>query len=282
MAVNFQMPPTGFGPGSQPEAEDGQELDYLPMPSGMRTYEPHVPMLDESEAQQVARALEILADVADACDEAASTGVGASFDLSRLDAKNRAIIADTFGEGEVACVISGSPELRAQESVFAGVWSVRGEGVDRIEVGPVPREAMRRAHDAQTPAGGLDAALAEGVVNAPALISELLDASRVRRAGAEPHVINLSLLPHTPEDLEHLDIALGTGSAMMLSRGYGNCRVTATATPSVWRVQFFNSMDVLILDTIEVVEIPEVACAAQEDFQDSAERLRDVREAIQS
>ena len=66
----------------------------------------------------------------------------------------------------------------------------------------------------------------------------------------------------------------------MLSRGYGNCRITATAQAHVWKVQFFNSMDTLILDTYEVTEMPEVALAAAEDLAESAVRIRDVIEAI--
>jgi hydrogenase-1 operon protein HyaF len=50
--------------------------------------------------------------------------------------------------------------------------------------------------------------------------------------------------------------------------------------PHVWRVQFFNSQDTLILDTFEVTTIPEVACAAPEDLSDSANRLVNVLEAI--
>jgi hypothetical protein len=41
----------------------------------------------------------------------------------------------------------------------------------------------------------------------------------------------------------------------------------------VWRVQFFNSMDTLILDTLEVTDMPEVVLAAPEDLSDSARRL---------
>ncbi|MEE3069707.1 MAG: hydrogenase expression/formation C-terminal domain-containing protein, partial [Pseudomonadota bacterium] len=77
-----------------------------------------------------------------------------------------------------------------------------------------------------------------------------------------------------------LDARLGEGSTDILSRGYGNCRVTATALNHVWRVQFFNSMDVLILDTFEVTAIPEVTVAAPEDLTDSGERLVEVLEAI--
>ncbi len=94
------------------------------------------------------------------------------------------------------------------------------------------------------------------------------------------HVVNLSLLPHTEEDLLWLDAAFGEGAVTILSRGYGNCRITATAMPHVWRVQFFNSMDTLILDTFEVTAMPEVAIAAPEDLSDSGTRMLKILEAI--
>ena len=45
-------------------------------------------------------------------------------------------------------------------------------------------------------------------------------------------------------------------------------------------MQFYNSMDTLILDTFEVTTMPEVALAAVEDLSDSGERIREVLEAI--
>jgi hydrogenase-1 operon protein HyaF len=41
----------------------------------------------------------------------------------------------------------------------------------------------------------------------------------------------------------------------------------------VWRVQYFNNMNTLILNTIEVVTVPEVVLAAAEDLSDTRERL---------
>ena len=38
-------------------------------------------------------------------------------------------------------------------------------------------------------------------------------------------------------------------------------------------MQYFNSMNTMILNTIEVVEVPEVALAAQEDLDDTRARL---------
>lgn len=272
MVSPFTLPPTGFGPGSQPDPEG--ELQYLPMPSGMRIYEPHVP----ERADPAAMAL--LAEMAAACDLAAQGAPGAVFDLAGLGAGARHALADALGQGEVSMRLRGVPAVKVQESVFAGVWLLQGAGVDQAEVGAVPRLAISRAHLPHSPAIGPLARRRDGVVNAPALLAELMDKSRQWQPSSPAHVVNLSLLPHTPEDLDWLAEALGEGATTILSRGYGNCRITACALPHVWRVQFYNSTDQLILDTFEVTAIPEVALAAPEDLADSAARIRAVMEAI--
>ena len=94
--------------------------------------------------------------------------------------------------------------------------------------------------------------------------------------GSEPHVINLTLLPVSDDDMQFLTESLGGGPVVILSRGYGNCRITSTSTRYTWWVQYFNSQDTLILNSIEISEVPEVACAAREDIQDSASRLAEI------
>lgn len=274
MVSNFHLPPVGFGPGSQPE--EGETLEYMQMPDGMRTYSAHTP--DVGDPGAVMPTLTLLAEIADAAGVAAR-GRGAAFDLTGLDAANRRLLDEIMGQGEVSMKIRGQPSLSVQESVFAGVWRVVGEGVDRIEVGPVPAAATAAPCAPRRAALGAAHPRGTGVVNAPAIHSELADKA-ANSAETEPHVVNLTLLPHTEEDLLWLDAALGEGAVTILSRGYGNCRITATALAPVWRVQFFNSMDTLILDTFEVTPIPEVALAASEDLADSADRLREVLEAI--
>ena len=273
---NFHMPPTGFGPGSQPDV-DG-DLEYLALPSGMRTYSPHLPDIDDLSS--VAPALQTLADIAAACQICAKTGQTAEFDLSGLQKESRALIAETLGQGEVSMKLRGVPALMVQESVFAGVWSLAGQNVDRVEVAPVPGLSISRAFAAHRPAMLTVVPRGPGVVNAPPILAELIDKSRSYVAGDLPHVINLTLLPHTEQDLVWLAEAMGEGSVTILSRGYGNCRITATGLAPVWRVQFFNSMDTLILDTFEVTGMPEVALAAAEDLADSAERILEILEAI--
>ncbi|MCB1391484.1 MAG: hydrogenase expression/formation protein [Rhodobacteraceae bacterium] len=274
MVSNFHLPPAGFGPGSQPAPEDGADLSYIDLPGSMNTYTPHVPDIAVTEA--LAPALTILDRVAEAAARVAETLQPERYDLSALDAANRQLVAEVLREGEVSIKVRGLPPLRLQESVFAGIWRGQGAALDWIEVSPVPAIAATRAFEPLR--RGQDAAPGPGVVNAPALWSELTDHS-ARQAG-ELHVINLTLLPHTPEDLDWLDLRLGEGSTDILSRGYGNCRIRATALPQVWRVQFYNSQDQLILDTFEVTTMPEVVLAAPEDLTDSARRLKDVLEAV--
>lgn len=278
MVQNFHMPPIGFGPGSQ-TADAEETLEYMALPQDMRTYSPHLPEVED--AASVAPAIALLRRIAGACARAARTGATAEFDLAGLDAENRALIADTMGEGEVSVKIHGIPAVAAQESVFAGVWRLSGAGIDRIEVAPIPSLALDRAFTVRRAGQGATAPRPEGVVNAPALLAELLDKSVGYGPDAPLHVVNLTLLPHTEPDLLWLDSALGEGSVTILSRGYGNCRITATGTAHVWRVQFFNSMDTLILDTFEVTAMPEVAIAAAEDLADSAARITEVLEAME-
>lgn len=273
--ANFHLPPQGFGPGSQ---GTGEELDFMPLPSGMRTYAPHVPEVDAGAAPP--EALALLSSIADACDLVAVDGQARSVSVAELAPAARALLAETLGQGEVSMKLRGVPAIAVQESVFAGVWVLAGEGVDRVEIAPYPALAFSRAHVPHRPALGAQAFRGAQVVNAPALLAELQDRSARWKAGDCVHTINLSLLPHTEEDLVWLAEATGEGAVTVLSRGYGNCRVTATALAHVWRVQFYNSTDALILDTYEVSAMPEVVIAATEDLTDSAGRIREVLEAI--
>ena len=76
--------------------------------------------------------------------------------------------------------------------------------------------------------------------------------------------------------LVRIDEKEETYRVLILSRGYGNCRITNTCRPHTWRVVYYNSQDVVILNTVEISELPEVAQAAIEDLEDSQERLREV------
>lgn len=273
----FPIPVVALGPGSQQEDET---LDYLPMPRDMHTY--RAPILPEpEEVKDRTEARVWLGRLLQAVQDWQTMQKTVSLDMSGLGEADRLLIDQVLGEGEVgAQVVGEGGTLTIQESVFAGVWRLRGRDntgypyADRVEVGDVPA-AVRARHGLASP---VPLPLNPGVVNAQALLTEI--AEQVARPSADTHVINLSLLPFTPEDGAWLDQCLGRGRVTILSRGYGNCRITATGIARVWWVQFFNSQDALILNTLEITDVPEVARAAAEDLADSADRLKEVLEWI--
>lgn len=273
----FPIPVVALGPGSQQEDET---LDYLPMPHDMHTY--RAPILPEpEEVKDRAEARAWLGRLLQAVQDWQTRQKTVSLDMSGLGEADRLLIDQVLGEGEVGVQVVGEGgTLTIQESVFAGIWRLRGRDnqgypyADRVEVGDVPA-AVRIRSGLSSPVA---LPLSPGVVNAQSLLTEI--AEQVARPSADSHVINLSLLPFTPEDGAWLDQCLGRGQVTFLSRGYGNCRITATGIARVWWVQFFNSQDALILNTLEITDVPEVARAAPEDLADSAERLKEVLEWI--
>ena len=277
----LDIPIVALGPGSQ-SGEDDEELLYPDLPKEMNTYLP--PPLPEPE--ELARAPQALAALQQVFEhlESTRTDTAARFiDVAGLNVEQRELLNQVLGEGEVSIRLHGKDEWLIQESVFAGVWRVGhpASGLDRIEIGSIPTAVLEHGLAGAAPSLAVpDETPPDGVINARALLVELAGKQAAYRSGAQAHVINLSLLPHTPEDLDYLDATLGHGHTLILSRGYGNCRITATGVVHIWWVQYFNSVDAMILNTLEVVDVPSVALAAREDLEDTAIRLREVLEAM--
>ncbi len=271
------------GPGTQPAELDGAELDILQLPSGMDTYIAP-PLPEPEEVQGLDAGLALLHQLGEQL-SAYKTGVSQpAVVLNDLDPRNRALVDQVLGEGEVSIVIEGAEHRRIQESVLAGVWRIQqtnSDGLlldDRIEVGPIPQQVVQTAFAEAKNKVELVSPLPPGVLNSPPLFSEINDQVHNWKAGKTSHVINLTLLPQTEEDLGFLQQQLGAGKVSILSRGYGNCRISSSGTRNVWWVQYFNSQDRNILNTLEITDVPGVACAAPEDIADSAVRLDEILE----
>jgi hydrogenase-1 operon protein HyaF len=206
--------------------------------------------------------------------------------LDHLSEAERTLLIDILGEGEVSGIVA-MPDRRVvqiQESVFAGLWRVRIEGdearpaLDYVEIGAVPEIVSRAAQDLTMPEIAFGAA-PDGAMNVMPVLAEIRERMAKHRDGHASHVINFTLLPMSGADIDHLTATLGNGPIQLFSRGYGSCRVLATGARNVWSVQFLNTMDTPILDTLEIGDVPAAVCAANEDFVDSAERLGEIIEA---
>ncbi|SEQ41684.1 hydrogenase-1 operon protein HyaF [Amphritea atlantica] len=277
------------GPGSQSNGEDSLVLDYMPMPKEMHTYD--IPMLPEAEQlESCPETLDLLDRLQQQLDDYTPERPVISLGLEKLSAAGLDLINQILGEGEVGLICKTqdeiSYEVHAQETVLAGVWRLRYLDAaanlirETLEIADVPSVARHYAFSQPRALSVAGTEWPAGILNAPPVLIELQHKSECYQPGDEPHVINLSLLPFSPADHQLLEDHLGSGALVILSRGYGNCRISSTGISPIWRVQYFNSTDHLILDTLEVVDMPAVACAAPEDLQDSALRLKEIREVL--
>jgi hydrogenase-1 operon protein HyaF len=269
------------GPRSHPQ-EDGPQC--LEIPREVSTFGmPRIPERADPDAMVAAR--DLLAGFLALLEgwTPAQGTLGPCVAIEGLTPAALDITNQVLGEGEVSIRISGERDIRIQESVFTGLWRVQELGpdgaliADTLEAGRVPAvvgESARAAASATLP----EVALPAGVMNAPALLREIEAQALEWRTGRPPHVVNLTLLPMTPVDHAVLEQALPSGPVAIASRGFGNCRITSTRACNVWRLQHFNSVKTLILNTIVVCDVPEEAAAAPEDLEDSRQRLAELIE----
>lgn len=253
---------------------------YIDMPRGMDSYSaPAMP--DPEQLRHLVGARDTMRWLRAALTEQHDAARPVLADLSGLDAASRELVHQVLGEGEVSIRCSGETTVRVQESVLAGVWRIlHVDGADRVvadllEVGPYPY-VLSAAFDNSRPLDTTATGDAPDRSNALPILVELAEAVRKYTADGTEHAINFSLLPTTAEELEFIDQRLGRGPVNILSRAYGKCQVISTLTPHTWWVRYYNGMDKLILNSVEVVAVPAVVKAAPEDLRDSAARLREI------
>lgn len=279
MNVN-DIPVKVIGPGSQPDNGDSDKLAYMSMPNDMAKYvRPATP--DPEVVLRFNGARSAMDWLRRALSEHGRGHDSNIANLAALDPESRDIVNQVLGEGEVSITYAGNHRARTQESVLAGVWrTFYLDEQDRlladiIEVADVPR--LVRSNDGRTrPVDTCNDQVPADVMNALPILVELESQLDNFVADGTTNSINLTLLPLSDADVEFLDQRLGRGPVDILSRAYGKCQVISTQTPNVWWVRYYNSMNTLILNTLEVVDVPAVVAAAPEDLADSRLRLDEI------
>ena len=193
--------------------------------------------------------------------------------LNGLGDEGLANVAQSLAKGEVGITVGGNHAAEILESVFPGVWQVRpAGGGDYLEVGEFPSLALK-ALEEETDATPPPTEAPDDAMNVRPLLVEIGANMDRLPPGGEAYAINLSRMPMSLIDMAILDDALGMGPVTALSRGYGDCRIAATGHRKVWRVRHFNADDKMILDSIEIIDIPVAARALKEDMDDGGRRL---------
>jgi len=283
--TDLSIPVSVVGPGTQPGEEDGMQLDYMKMPNDMSVF--HAPIIMDDNIESYPVVEDLMNQLMSALANFKEGDDAVRFDFATFEEKDIQFINKFLGEGEVAIIFNEeNRQLRIQETVLAGVWRIAGHQdgniIQAIEVGTVPvairNDTFAHANSIIT----LPKEQPAGTINAPSLLTELSDKSFAYLVGDEAHIVNLTLLPQSPEDLDMLGEYLGEGPTVFLSRGYGSCRVTSTNLKHTWWVQYFNSEDKLILNTLEVVDVPVVTQASIEDIRESSGRITEMVESVKT
>ncbi len=207
--------------------------------------------------------------------------------LRSLEPGDRDTILDVLGEGDVWGSVGGSVGYTFAESVLTGLWHVEatsqdGTKTDWLEVARIPQAVLHAAEHMPRESIRIPDRLPQGAMNSLALLTELQQRSAAYRPGEENHIINFTLLPITEADAEVLTTVLGQIPLVIRGGGYGSCRIFASGLRHVWAVQYLNSMDKVILDTLEIGGVPVAALAAREDLAESAGRLPEMMLAYAS
>lgn len=261
--------------------------NLLGMPSGQSMQAPGDVDIGEDTSPAV---LEMLERISTALKAAKEDGKGWRRRLDHLSDSERSVLYDALGTGEVSLVISaGAPDegdVQITETVLPGVWIGRAEdelGILRtqwVEVADAPFAMREMAITRPRADINLDMLTPpRDAMNVMGVLSEVRAKAQAWRPGTPNHVINFTLFPMTEADTSYLTKVLGEAGVRASSGGYGSARVIMTALRNVWAVQFLNGLGSIILDTLEVGDIPNAVLASKEDFEDSAARLDEIRGA---
>jgi hydrogenase-1 operon protein HyaF len=265
------------------ETDPSEELNLLGMPNAMKPRKISRLVTGDHKASPAMRVFLDKLAAALKTYRPGDRAIGLSLrDLTKEDIE---ILGDLLGDGEVSVVAGHDPLYQVQESSMAGIWRVQAtdaaghQVLDIVEVGDVP--SLVRAAIGALPLSvpALPDDIAPGVMNAPAVLTEIAERAGRWRPGLRNHVVNFTLMPMTEDDTALLTRVLGQAPLTIVSGGYGTCRVLMTNVRHVWAVQYMNAMGNTILDTVEVGDVPASVLAAREDFEDSAVRLSDMVEA---
>ena len=79
--------------------------------------------------------------------------------------------------------------------------------------------------------------------------------------------IDIRSLPITPGDFEYLKSLLGEGEVTATINALGPTKIIETEIPGVWWITHYNADEMVLAESIEVTELPELLKTQQQDLQ---------------
>lgn len=121
------------------------------------------------------------------------------------------------------------------------------------------------------------------LMNAPAILMELIQALKDLYEKGEEHIIYINKLPLSEEDREVLLDILGEGQVKIsLSSKVQPVEWRETGISGIWIGVFYDRENKPILETIEVCYFPKLAQAQKEDVEEAIKTLKERTDTILS
>lgn len=114
----------------------------------------------------------------------------------------------------------------------------------------------------------------KALMNAPFLLNEIALALDALVKTGESRTLFLSQFPMTPEDAEFLQQTLGPGQTLIQSGGASPTVWRETGVSGVWWGEVFGPDRKVVLRTIEITRMPELAMAPAEDIAAALDEFR--------
>ena len=112
------------------------------------------------------------------------------------------------------------------------------------------------------------------LMNAPFLLNEIALALEALVKTGESRTLFLSQFPMTPEDAEFLQQTLGPGQTLIQSGGASPTVWRETGVSGVWWGEVYGADRKVVLRTIEITRMPELAIAPADDVASGLEEFR--------
>lgn len=112
------------------------------------------------------------------------------------------------------------------------------------------------------------------LMNAPFLLNEIALALEGFHARGERRTLYLSQFPLSPDDVAYLQDFLGRGAATITLGGVNQTIWREAAIAGVWWGEYYEGPQKLLLRTVEIGDVPELAVTPASDIERGLADLR--------
>lgn len=100
-----------------------------------------------------------------------------------------------------------------------------------------------------------------------ALLQELLDLLQDLIHEGKSASVDIRSLPISASDYDYLKLFLGEGEVVATINALGPTKIRETEIPGIWWVTHSNADEMILAESIEVTELPEMLKTQQQDLQ---------------